>query len=101
VADQQKAMKKVTLSATEFRSSCHRLLDDVAKGAYSIVITKRGKPVARVEAIRSQAGQGPLKGRWAGLGKTKGDIFTSTAARTGKPCAEVPSKASVGLPGPQ
>jgi hypothetical protein len=46
VVDQHKVMKKLTLSATEFRSGCHRLLNDVAKGAYSIVITKRGKPVA-------------------------------------------------------
>jgi prevent-host-death family protein len=81
VVDQHKVMKKLTLSATKFRSGCHRLLNDVAKGAYSIVITKRGKPVARVEAIHPRAEQGPLKGRWAGLAKTKGDIvyFDSSA----------------------
>ena len=67
-------LKQLTLSATEFRARCHRLLDDVAKGAYSIVVTKRGKPVARVEAIRPQAERVRLKGRWAGLAKTKGDI---------------------------
>lgn len=65
-------LKQLTLSATEFRARCHRLLNDVAKGAYSIVITKRGKPVAQVEPIRPRLQ--PLKGRWAGLAKTKGDI---------------------------
>jgi len=72
-------MKKLTLSATEFRSGCHRLLNDVAKGTYSIVITKRGKPVAQVASIRPKLQ--PLKGRWAGLAKTKGDIvyFDSSA----------------------
>lgn len=79
VVDQHKVMKTITLSATEFRSSCHRLLNDVAKGACSIVITKRGKPVAQVEPIRPKLQ--PLKGRWAGLAKTKGDIvyFDSSA----------------------
>jgi antitoxin (DNA-binding transcriptional repressor) of toxin-antitoxin stability system len=55
------------------------LLNDVAKGAYSIVTAKRGKPVAQVEPIQPKLQ--PLKGRWAGLAKTKGDIvyFDSSA----------------------
>jgi antitoxin (DNA-binding transcriptional repressor) of toxin-antitoxin stability system len=49
------------------------------KARYSIVITKRGKPVARIEPIRPKLQ--PLKGRWAGLAKIKGDIvyFDSSA----------------------
>lgn len=37
-----------TIPAGEFKSKCLRLLDDVAEKRYTLVITKRGKPVARL-----------------------------------------------------
>ena len=48
------------ISASKFREQCLSLLDDL--GAEGIVITKRGKPVAKVVPIGS--GCGP---RLAGL----------------------------------
>jgi len=40
-----------TIPAGRFKAQCLKLLDEVAETGETIVVTKRGKPVARVEAI--------------------------------------------------
>ncbi|MGI8428514.1 MAG: type II toxin-antitoxin system Phd/YefM family antitoxin [Solirubrobacteraceae bacterium] len=40
------------LSASEFKAGCLALLDEVASTGEAIVITKRGRPVARVEPLQ-------------------------------------------------
>lgn len=40
-----------TISATRFKAECLQLLDDVAESGETIVVTKRGKPVARVVSL--------------------------------------------------
>ena len=40
-----------TISASRFKAQCLALLDEVAESGESIVITKRGKPVARVAPL--------------------------------------------------
>lgn len=40
-----------TISATQFKARCLALLDEVAETGEPLVVTKRGKPVARVEPI--------------------------------------------------
>jgi len=37
-----------TIPATRFKAECLQLLDDVAESGETIVVTKRGKPVARI-----------------------------------------------------
>lgn len=37
------------ITATQFKARCLRLLDEVAESGESLVITKHGRPVARVE----------------------------------------------------
>jgi prevent-host-death family protein len=37
------------ITATEFKARCLRLLDEVADTGETLVVTKRGRPVARVE----------------------------------------------------
>ena len=39
-------MKRV--NATEFKAHCLSILDDVAEDGDTVVVTKRGKPVARI-----------------------------------------------------
>lgn len=39
-----------TISATEFKAKCLHLLDEVQRTGQDLVISKRGKPVARVVA---------------------------------------------------
>ena len=43
-----------TMTATEFRAKCLRLMDEVAETGREIVTTKRGRPVARLAPIRHQ-----------------------------------------------
>ncbi len=37
-----------TIPATRFKAECLQLLDDVAESGEAIIVTKRGKPVARL-----------------------------------------------------
>lgn len=40
-----------TIPAGRFKAQCLRLLDEVAATGETIVVTKRGKPVAKVEPV--------------------------------------------------
>jgi len=40
-----------TIPAGRFKAECLRLLDDVAETGETIIVTKRGKPVAKIEPI--------------------------------------------------
>ena len=44
------------MTATEFRAKCLGLIDEVAETGREIVITKRGKPVARLMRYRRRQG---------------------------------------------
>jgi prevent-host-death family protein len=44
-------MSSKTVSASEFKARCLAMLDEVASGGSEIVVTKRGRPVARVLAV--------------------------------------------------
>jgi antitoxin (DNA-binding transcriptional repressor) of toxin-antitoxin stability system len=61
------------LNVSEFREQCLALLD--ALPADGIVITKRGRPIARVEPFRKN--NGDLIGSLAGKLKIKGDILST------------------------
>ena len=37
-----------TIPATRFKAECLQLLDDVAESGETIIVTKRGRPVARL-----------------------------------------------------
>ena len=65
-------MKEITLPISEFKAKCLRLLADVESKGDRIVITKRGRPVARVERMESE--KPSLRGMWKGKAKIKGDI---------------------------
>lgn len=40
-----------TIPAGRFKAQCLRLLDEVAETGETIMVTKRGKPVAKVEPV--------------------------------------------------
>lgn len=42
-----------TIPAGRFKAQCLRLLDEVAETGETIVVTKRGKAVARVEPVEA------------------------------------------------
>lgn len=59
-----------TIAAGEFKAKCLKLLDEVAEKRHTLVITKRGKPVARLvpEPPKKQKLFGSMKGSvlWEG-----------------------------------
>jgi prevent-host-death family protein len=65
-------MKEITVSVTEFKAKCLRLLADVEKKGDRIIITKRGRPVAQVGP--TLAAVPPLRGMWKDSVKILGDI---------------------------
>jgi len=70
------------VTATEFKAKCLRLLDEVNRTGEELVISKRGKPVARVIP------ENPAK-PWLALrgnGRYIGDPFEPTVAESDIEC---------------
>lgn len=73
-----------TVSASEFKAKCLKILDTL--GPQGIVVTKHGRPVARVVPLH-RAGSADLIGCMKDKIKIKGDIFSTGvkwSAQTGK-----------------
>jgi prevent-host-death family protein len=68
-------MKALAVSATEFKAKCLMLLDEVQRTGQELVISKRGKPVARVIAEHPRQPWIALRG----TGKFTGNPFDSVA----------------------
>jgi prevent-host-death family protein len=66
-------VKSATVPAGEFKAKCLKLLDEVATKRHTLVITKRGRPVAQVTPIPEKGG---FVGSMAGTGKILGDIIS-------------------------
>jgi prevent-host-death family protein len=62
------------VAAAEFKAKCLRLMDEVAQQRRPIIITKRGKPVAKLVPVDREAVD--LFGRMAGSIKICGDIIS-------------------------
>ncbi len=58
------------IPASEFRAKCLKLMDEVAATGEELVITKRGKPVARLVPVKGERRRlfGPMKGSFKILG---------------------------------
>ena len=63
-------MKK--MAAAVFKAKCLAVLDEVQAKRETVIITKRGKPVAKVVPIRSQKDE--IYGYMKGKLKIKGDV---------------------------
>jgi prevent-host-death family protein len=61
------------IPAAKFKSACLRLLDEVAQRRKPIIVTKRGKPVAKLVPIEEEPID--LFGRMAGTARICGDII--------------------------
>ena len=61
-----------TVSATEFKAKCLALLDDVDRGE-TIMVTKRGRAVAKLEPVKASAWKS-LTGTWEGKVEIAGDL---------------------------
>jgi len=63
-----------TVKASEFKAKCLKLMDEVAATGEPIVITKHGKPVARLGPVSRE--RKSLWGAHRGLIEIKGDIIS-------------------------
>ena len=62
------------ISAAEFRANCFKILDQVKITHKEVVITKRGKPIAKLVHVARQDEKDPLLGSMEGLVETIGDL---------------------------
>jgi prevent-host-death family protein len=65
-------MVEQQIPITQFKAKCLKLLDQVSKSGKPLVITKRGKPLAKV--TRAVAERRPLMGSMRGTAEVVGDI---------------------------
>jgi prevent-host-death family protein len=74
------------INAAQFKAKCPKLLDQVAATHEPLVITRRGRRVAKLAPIEDEA-RAPLFGYMKGTGQILGDIVDVTrepwAAETG------------------
>lgn len=69
-------MKTRTASATEFKAKCLALLDEVDETGGTITVTKRGRPVAKLQPVKARKWKYPL-GALVGKGEIVGDIVNT------------------------
>ncbi len=63
------------ISTVKFRKELFKILDNVSKTHKEVIITKRGKPIAKIVHISNVDGpKDPLIGALRGQGKTIGDL---------------------------
>jgi prevent-host-death family protein len=62
------------INAAQFRANCLKLIDEVNLRQNEVIITKHGKPVAKLVGIKDKASVDPLIGTLAGAGKTCSDL---------------------------
>jgi prevent-host-death family protein len=67
------------IAAGEFKAKCLHLLDEVQRSRLEIVVTKRGKPVARLVPVDEE--QPAIFGRMKGTGEIVGDIVAPTGEK--------------------
>jgi prevent-host-death family protein len=65
------------MAATKFKASCLELMDRVASTGEEVVITKRGKPVAKLVGVRRKD-----RGEKTGHGCMRGTILASAPIET-------------------
>ena len=65
------------VTAAKFRSNCFKILDEVDKQNKEVVITKRGKPIARLTRYETDNSSDPLMGTLPNVGSTVGDLTAS------------------------
>jgi prevent-host-death family protein len=64
-----------SIAVTVFKAKCLSLLDDVARTGEDIIVTKRGRPLARIVATSTTRGKYP-QDELRGSVKILGDVIT-------------------------
>ena len=67
-------MKTKTIPAGDFKARCLAIMDEVQAKRHAVVITKRGKPVAKLVPVEKQTDD--IYGFFVGKGKIVGDVVS-------------------------
>ena len=62
------------VSASELKNSWHEYLEHVSRGRQEVVVTRYGRPIARLSPYEGEEGPGRLFGSLAGSVTVHGDI---------------------------
>ena len=62
------------INIAEFRANCSKILEQIEINHKEVVITKRGKPIARLVHFTKEKEKDPLLGSMEGLVETIGDL---------------------------
>jgi prevent-host-death family protein len=72
-------MRNRQVTATELKSKCLALLDEVDQRGDIITVTKRGRAVAVLQPAKRKTCK-PLKGAWVGKVEITGEIVSNDAS---------------------
>ena len=75
MGQKQKAVAGETVGAAEFKAQCLKLLDRVREHGVEYVVTKHGRPVARVVPVGAPPTS--LRAAFAGRIRITGDILST------------------------
>lgn len=67
-------MKTKTIPAGQFKARCLAIMDEVQAKRQAVVITKRGKPVAKLVPVEKE--KDDIFGFMKGKGKITGDVIS-------------------------
>lgn len=70
-------MHEEVIAAGQFKAKCLQILDEVERTRIPRIVTKRGRPVARLVPV-TEAASGSLFGCLQGMLQITGDIVTET-----------------------
>ena len=62
------------INAAEFRTKCFKILDQVKTTHREVIITKRGKPIAKIVHFDQTNKKDPILGALSGAGRTVDDL---------------------------
>lgn len=65
-----------TIAISKFKATCLAVIENVKKTGQSVLITRRGVPMAKIEPPSVHQNAGNAMGRWASYGKITGDIIS-------------------------
>jgi prevent-host-death family protein len=71
----------MNIPAGEFKAKCLKLMDDVQRHQREIVITKYGKPVAKLVPMKGKKEHTSIVGILEGTVKIHGDLIEPTGER--------------------
>jgi prevent-host-death family protein len=67
--------KAIEVSASDLKNSWHEYLEQVSRGRQEVVVTRYGRPIARLSPVESTDENGGLFGWMSGTVTVHGDII--------------------------